>query len=435
MLFRSVLNLAVLGVLIITPSLVFAQDWYVSAARGKGKSGTKEKPAKDIGNIASKLTGGDVVHIAEGVYLGRGKNGSTTIQVPISIIGGYDDTFSKRDPWGAHKTIFSGDNLTKNYVATPSLFIDLMKYEGPSSAIIVDGLIIDQSGRNRYATEAKAKLIPMADPKTGQNPSPSMGGLVIRVARSEKFDRGPRWKVTVKNNIVMNVFGNGGALSVSGYKGSEIVIENNLVIQTTGAGIFCGSKFAGSEELPAFSVRNNTVLFTWDSGFSQGSNFSLDQSTAVSMSNNVFGFADFYAIENGRNAKNVLMVNNLVTGARQADYLEFNTKMDVENMIDEAENLHDDSDENITAAITIPISKEFALLYGSRVVVDRNKAEADVAASNSGANALRSMLGLPLQAGSVEWPSTPVYMNAVSVEDAVAVGSQRFEGSFGCAKP
>ena len=58
----------------------------------------KEKPAKDMGNIIKKLSPGDTVHIAAGVYLGKGKNGSDVITVPVSIIGGYSDDFSRRDP-------------------------------------------------------------------------------------------------------------------------------------------------------------------------------------------------------------------------------------------------------------------------------------------------------------------------------------------------
>lgn len=84
--------------LMALPSSAQARDWYVSVARGKGKKGTKEKPAKDLGNIAKKLEPGDVVHVAEGTYLGRAKAGSTTLFVPVSIIGGYSDDFSKRDP-------------------------------------------------------------------------------------------------------------------------------------------------------------------------------------------------------------------------------------------------------------------------------------------------------------------------------------------------
>ena len=64
-----------------------ARDWYVSISRGKGKKGTKEKPAKELGNIIKKLQPGDVIHIAAGVYLGRGDSGTHVITVPVSIIG------------------------------------------------------------------------------------------------------------------------------------------------------------------------------------------------------------------------------------------------------------------------------------------------------------------------------------------------------------
>jgi len=430
----SKMNLVVVAFLILS-GFGFAEDWYVSQATGKGKKATKEEPAKDLGNILTKLQPGDVVHIAEGVYLGRGNNGSTTITVPVSIIGGYDVSFSKRDPWGAHRTIFSGDNLTANYTPDPALFIDLMKYQGPASPITVDGIIIDAGGRNHYASAEEHKLVPLANPKTGQNPSPSLGGLVIRVQKSGKFDDGPRWEVNVRNSIVMNTFQNQAALSVSGFKGSQITIENNLVIQHSGTGIFCGSKYAGSDQFPQFKVLNNTVLFSWDSGMSQGFNMAFDQSTQVEMRNNVLGFSDIVALNNASRSKNLLLVNNLITGARKADYLEFNTQMDVENMVDEAELLHEDSDGNLSAAIQIPVSRGFAELYGSRVIVDREKAEADIAATNSDANALRSMLGLPLQAGSVKWPQTPVYLNRISLDDAIAAGSKKYQGSFGCSKP
>jgi len=52
----------------------YARDWYVSSTKGKGKKGTKLKPAKDLGNIISKLKSGDSIFIAGGVYFGKGKN-------------------------------------------------------------------------------------------------------------------------------------------------------------------------------------------------------------------------------------------------------------------------------------------------------------------------------------------------------------------------
>ena len=160
------------------------KDFYVST-KGKGKKATKEKPAKDLGNIIKKLSPGDTVHIASGTYLGRGKNGSNVILVPVSIIGGYDETFTKRDPWGATKTIFSGDNLSKNYVATAGLMIDLMKYKDDAiHPILVDGIIVDHGARNRYKTAEQHMITMLANPKTGEMPTPSLGGLVVRVSKA-----------------------------------------------------------------------------------------------------------------------------------------------------------------------------------------------------------------------------------------------------------
>lgn len=411
-----------------------ARDWYVSKARGKGKKGTKVKPSKDLGNIIKKLQPGDVVHIAEGIYTGRGDNGSNKIEMPVSIIGGYSDDFSKRDPWGAHRTIFGGDNLTKNYTTQASLFMDLMKYQGPNKPILVDGLIIDMGARNRYTTAAETKLAPLANPKTGQNPCPSTGGLVVRVSKSEKFDRGPRWDITVQNNIVINVYGNGAALAVSGYKGSTIKIRNNLVAQHTGHGIYVGSKFHGDDSFPAFEVENNTVVFSWDSGFSQGFNIGFDSSTVSVVKNNLFAFSDLYSIWNGKKSKGITLIDNVIAGARKGDFLEFDTTMQIDEIEDEAEYLGDDTEGNISEVVTFPVSKDFATKYGSRVVVDREKAEADVKATNSDANALRKMLGLPLDAGSVKWPNIPVYVNRLSVDDAIAIATKAHKGKYGCSK-
>ncbi|MCP4445264.1 MAG: hypothetical protein GY811_07970 [Myxococcales bacterium] len=230
-----------------------ARDWYVSIARGKGKKGTKEKPAKELGNIIAKLAPGDVVHIAEGTYLGKGDRGSHVITVPVSIIGGYADDSSERDPWGEHRTLFSGDNRTKNYTHEPALMIDLMKVsprDGYPGTILVDGLILDHGARNRQKTEKNWEIVRLADPKTGKNPTPESGALVVRASKNGMFDKTP-WNITVQNNIVMNSAPTMGALSVSGYKNSKVTVRNNLVIDNTGTDIHFGSKIRRGQALQA----------------------------------------------------------------------------------------------------------------------------------------------------------------------------------------
>jgi hypothetical protein len=417
---------------------VIAEDYYVCAANGKGKKATKEKPAKDLGNIVSKLEPGDTVHIAGGTYLGRGKSGTCSINAPVKIIGGYDETFSNRDPWGKHKTIFSGENASKNWKADPALSIDLMKYRARETfEIVVDGIIFDHADRNRYAGESQDKLLRKANPRTGANPSPESGGLSIRASKVLGTDR---WKITVRNCVVMNTAPTQGALSVMAHENSQVLIENNLVINNTGTGIEVGSNYMGKDDskLPYFVLRNNTVLFTWlHDPFTQsfsGCSFAALDNVKVTASHNVFAFADRLGINNESKAS-IELTENLILANIAADYLEFDTKIGLEDLEDEAEHLHEDSADNVSDAIKVPVPKDWAGKYASRVLFDRNAAEADIKAQKSAANELRSILGLPLQAGTVAGPETSVWLNRISIDDALNTGRETYHEMYGCSLP
>lgn len=434
--FSSILAAATLALGTIAATDSFARDWYVSASKGKGKKGTKEKPAKDLGNIIKKLKAGDVVHIAAGTYYGKGKSGADEIKVPVSILGGYDEGFQKRDPWGAHRTILTGDNLTKNYKVSPRLSIDLSKYKKKEMpAFKVDGLIIDQAGQNRYKTDKQAAIVRRADPKTGKNPTPDRGALIISLSKTGNFDKDAHWDVTVSNNIVLNAAPSKGALMVRGYKGSDIKIRNNAVVNTTGSGIYASTAYRprDGKNQPKFLIENNTVLFTWKyDGMTtsySGNALETDQDTSVVAKNNVFAFSDRFGIENHSRLP-LLLQNNIITGSLKNDYWETNGDMvmAVDALEDEAEFLHEDSEGNASPKITIPVSKEWAQLYASRVLINRAKLESKVSAKNTGANALRSMLGLPVQAGDVKGPDIAVYLPRLSVDDAVKAASTQYAG-------
>jgi hypothetical protein len=60
--------------------------------------------------------------------------------------------------------------------------------------------------------------------------------------------------------------------------------------------------------------------------------------------------------------------------------------------------------------------------------------DAKAKVSNSGANALRSMLGLPLQAGAVAMDAN-VFLPRLEVDEALPVGLAPYDGHFGCKKP
>ncbi len=422
-----------------------AEDYYVSAARGKGKAASKEKPASDLGNIVSKLKPGDTVHIVAGTYTGKGDDGADEITVPVSLIGGYSDDFSRRDPWGACKTILTGDNKTKNHKVAPRLHIDLNKYifhESGGTAmpkIVVDGLILDQGPQNRYKDDAKTLLVRKASPATGENPTPDRGALVITASRTKNL--AGKWDVTVRNCIIVNSAPTQGALTVSGYQGSTITIENNLLINNTGTAIYAGSTWAGTDEraAPRFTIAHNTVLFTekYDAfvqSFS-GNSLKIDGAVVATVTNNVLAFADRNGIQKEGKWK-MLLKDNLILGNIQADYWEAagDQKVELKDLEDEAEHLADGSTGNVATAIKVPVSDAWGKLYAARVVIDRNAAEADVKAQKTKINALRSILGLPLRADDLKTDS-PVWLPLMKVDDAIQAGLAKYDGKFGCAKP
>jgi len=203
-----------------------ARDWHVSIARGRGKTGSVEKPAKDLGNIISRLEDGDRVFIAEGVYLGRGENGHDGIDKPVEIYGGFADDFSKRDPWGAHKTILAGTNNTENWVQGYRLSIDLSKRRDirGQHKVVVDGLIVDNGPRNRYADETESKIIRMANPKTGQNPTPGFGGISVAVTKQGDIE--------IRNCVVLNTASTGGGATKALSPGGAVSYSSPLWVCT-----------------------------------------------------------------------------------------------------------------------------------------------------------------------------------------------------------
>jgi hypothetical protein len=315
--------------------------------------------------------------------------------------------------------------------------MDLMKYGDKNHPILVDGIIFDASGRNRYAKGPEGprlEVVPMANPKTGENPTPALGTLVIRVSKSEKFDRGPRWKITVQNCIVMNSTTTQGCLAVSGYKDSEITIRNNLIINNSGMALFAGTKFRGDGP-PKFLIENNTVLFTWRHSINNrtGASFACDSAVDVTLKGNVFAVADRYGINNDLGSK-LKLINNNITGNITADYKEKATYIGWEDVEDEAELLDEDSADNVSEPIQVPVSQEWAKNFASRIVIDREKLEADVKAKGTPINDLRRLLGLPVDGGKIEGPGSPVFVHAMSVDDACKAGAKQY-GGRGCKKP
>lgn len=403
------------------------REWFVSATNGAGQMGTKERPAKDLGNIIHHLKPNDIIRIAGGTYLSRGASGSDEINVPVSIIGGYDETFSIRDPWDQHKTIFTGTNDYKKST-DPRIYIrtdqqrEANNQLSEGGTIIVDGIIVDNGPRNRYHQKKGLAIRRTANGATNENPAPNSGGIVIVAS---KFTN-----VAVQNCVVMNTAPSEGALSVRIFQGGQGIIRNNLTINNTGYGIHARTGYTGSDPAltPHFIISYNTSLFNWkhDAIASYGGDaLALDQYLTAKIENNVLGFGHMGGILS-KGAK-IELSNNLFTGNSKYDYNERGAEMRVDALLDEAMFLDPNSHGNETALIKIPVSKRWANIYASRVELSREAVDASVTVSNSAANQLRSMLGLNLQGSTVKMDAD-IFLPLITVEEALPVGFQAWNG-------
>ncbi len=416
-----------------TNYLNVGRNWYVSKAKGSGQLGTKVRPAKDLGNIIHHLKPNDIIHIAGGIYMSKGKRGADEINVPVKVYGGYDETFTSRDPWGSYKTIFTGTNEYMK-LTDPRLYIrtDQQREKNgqlsKGSEILVDGIIFDNGPRNRYHQDKNLAIRRKASPKSGRNPSPESGGVVIV---GSKYTN-----ITVQNCVIMNTAPSEGAISVRVFKGGKGLIQNNFCINNTGYGIHARTGYAGgnTSDIPAFLIRNNTSLFTWkhDAIASYGgSALALDRNLKATLKNNVFAFGHMGGVYN--KGASVTMNDNLFTGNAKYDYKEINAMMKVEDILDEAEKLDPNSQGNESALIKISVAKRWAEIYANRIELSRAVVDAAVSANNSGANQLRSMLGMSLRGNGVKM-DTEIFLPLISIDEALPAGLLPWNGK-GCTKP
>ena len=425
---------------LITQSQAFATDNYrdmctkfVHRETGEGKVATLEKPAKDLGNIISRLEQGDVICIAEGTYTGRGDRGVDDIDLAVSVIGGFSSDFASRDPWGTHKTVFTGAHNSKNFETQTRLSIDskktatrLMASRGDPTehTIIVDGIIFDNGPRNYYKTDKEALIVRKGSPT--HTPTPESGALSIST--------GVNSTILIKNNIATNFAPTEGVFSVFGGKGAKVEISNNVAVNNTGSGFRIGTSFTG-EDIPQYKVNNNISIFNQKHsayGTFGGSGIMLESGTMVEASHNVFAFNDNYGVDNTKRSKGLVLNENIIARNAKADMVEFNLEMDYEAIEDEAD-LLDEARDNSDAAPTFEVSEDWGRYYASRNVIDRNAAEEEVKVVKHWANDVRSMFGWNLIGTDIDADS-PIWLPRMSLEDAMAT-AKYYDDMAGVKQP
>ena len=406
---------------------------FVHDESGSGRVATLERPARDLGNIISNLEPGDVVCIAGGTYTGRGDRGVDTIEIPVSVIGGFSPDFTERDPWGQYQTVFTGLHNSSNFETHTRLTIDTSNFstrlkeargEPTEHTIIVDGIIFDNGPRNYYSDTTETLIVRQGTPS--HTPTPESGALTIRT--------GVNSTVIVQNNIAINFAPTEGVFSFFGGKSAVFTIRNNVAANNTGSGFRLGTSFTGSE-IPQYKFENNISVFNQKHtpfGSFGGSGIMLESSTRVEISNSIFSYNDNFGIDNSKRTNNLILYNNVIASNANADYMEFDIRMGYDDIEDEAELIYDAMD-NVDLSIPFNINSQWGTYYSSRNVIDRNAAETEVRVINSWYNDVRAMFGWNTLAEDLRVDS-PVWLPRFSLDDAFNIAGL-YEGNFGVHRP
>ena len=277
---------------------------YVSAARGSSRSdGSKASPLKDIQKAVDKAPEGAVIMVAEGNYLGNMDLGFIKITKYLSVVGGYSDDFSQRDPV-KYKTMIQPGSAAGGTNGSFGLF-DVYVKGNRNGSVLIDGFILDKGQMNKYVIpdppNPKFKApegceTSLLNPPGMQISQPSMRG--VTTVSNQLIHGDVEGNVTIRNCVFLN----GSHFGIQmGNIGGKFDIYNN---------VFLASRMAACEvrsmnKTPGEAVvdfHDNTVLFTWRRDWApdrkdMGYGFRFMTGIDANVYNNIFGCSDFAALD------------------------------------------------------------------------------------------------------------------------------------------
>lgn len=125
------------------------QTLYVSAEKGHNRNnGSKEKPYKDLQKAVDEAKEGAVIYVAQGNYQGKLDAGYISIKKYISLVGGFNNDFTKRDPIQFQTMVRPGP-ATSGTGANFGL-LDIYVKGKKDGEVLIDGFILDKGEMNCY---------------------------------------------------------------------------------------------------------------------------------------------------------------------------------------------------------------------------------------------------------------------------------------------
>jgi len=280
---RAIMVIAVLT----TVAQLNAKNIYVKA--GASGRGTKDNPYGELWKAVDRGIRGDVIHIGAGIYNGKGGSGCFTMKTPnLTLVGGYDATFSTRNPFKNFTILERAKDYKGDWTGLGQGIIN-GKPNVDCSGLIVDGLILNSATRNAYK------------PSGDINPKKSWKGSLIHLYSKN---------IKIRNCVLLNPYGDG---IYNTWSGKENEVTNTFVLNT----FYCGISTRSAQPESIIKIKNNTIAFCWFQPGKGGGicSFVGNQGQTI-YENNIFAFAQTesasgFGILNGFGNEDTIMKNNI----------------------------------------------------------------------------------------------------------------------------
>ncbi len=116
---------------------------YVSADNGSNRNdGSQSSPLKDLQKAIDEAPEGALICLAEGNYLGYLDQGWVKVNKYVSIVGGYSNDFSQRDPIKFRTTMQPGP--AQIMTSGNQGVMDIRVVGKRNGVVLVDGIIFDR---------------------------------------------------------------------------------------------------------------------------------------------------------------------------------------------------------------------------------------------------------------------------------------------------
>jgi hypothetical protein len=214
----------------------WAGDWYVkSGATGDGSA--PDKPMPMLWKALDKAVRGDVIHVAQGVYNGKGGSGHFVVGTPeLTLVGGYNDDFSARQPF-THLTILErAPDFKGDWTGLPeSGAIIAGQLDADHARLTVDGFVLNGFTRNTYNANGDI------------NTANSYKGAGIATSKAD---------TRILNCVILNPLGDG---IYCAWQGANNEVANTLIVNA----FYNAVSTRSAQPDSVVKIKNCTVAFCW----------------------------------------------------------------------------------------------------------------------------------------------------------------------------